>query len=296
MTKRSQLNDHFTALDDIGTIMTAMKTLCSIELNKITKFLPMQEQVMQTIRDAGHDFFSAYPISPMNTPNGNSSLYILIGSERGFCGGFNDSVLHWIAEKEQQDPEFLPVFFVVGRKLALKMANDSRVIKTLDGANALEEIPAVILHLLQSLEEVASQQRMEWHSWQWEILFNEEEKNQIEVKTVRPFQEFFLTNDTPCSVPPVLNLSHEQFLSEFAEQYLFSMCYSIFYKSFYGENHQRLFHLNHALDSLENKRSALKKYLNILRQEEITEEIQNIIRCAEAIIGNDMKEHHLDIE
>ncbi|HCR5129912.1 TPA: F0F1 ATP synthase subunit gamma, partial [Legionella pneumophila] len=57
--------------------------------------------------------------------------------------------------------------------------------------------------------------------------------------------------------------------------------------SFFAENHQRLFHLNQALDRLENKKNALNHRLNLMRQEEITEEIQNILQSAQAIIGHE---------
>lgn len=45
------------------------------------------------------------------------------------------------------------------------MANDSRVIATLDGPNALEEIPTVILKIIHSLEDVSSQKHIDLHSW-----------------------------------------------------------------------------------------------------------------------------------
>ncbi|WP_457603931.1 F0F1 ATP synthase subunit gamma, partial [Legionella pneumophila] len=166
-----------------------------------------------------------------------------------------------------------------------KMANDSRVIATIEGPNAIEEIPAVILNLLQTLEKVLLQRHRTLHSLHWNVLFNEEERNQIQVKTWRPFEEFDPSLVNHFSIPPILNLPQDQFFSDLVEHYLLAMCYSIFYQSFFAENHQRLFHLNQALDRLENKKNSLNNRLNLLRQEEITEEIQNILQSAEAIIG-----------
>lgn len=287
MTKRSQLKDHLHTLEEIGNIMTAMKNLCSIEINKITKFLSMQEKVIKTIREMSSDFLSFYPIFPMAKQDANPVIYIIIGSERGFCGGFNEYVINQLESLKEQSADFNPALIVVGRKLALKMVDDSRVIATLDGPNAVEEIPAVILKVLHSLEEISSQRHIDLHSWQWDILFNEEEQNQIQTKTLQPFKEFGPNNSNHFSGPPVLNLAHDLFLAEFVDNYLFAMFHSIFYKSFFAENHQRLFHLNNALDRLDNKQNTLKGYLNLLRQEEITEEIQIIMLSAEAIIDND---------
>ncbi|WP_454783606.1 F0F1 ATP synthase subunit gamma [Legionella sp. WA2022007384] len=287
MTKRTKLKEHVHSLEEIGNIMTAMKNLSLIETGKITQFLAMQDQVIQTIREVSQDFLSFYPMPPMNQQENHPLVSILIGSERGFCGPFNDNVLHQLEARKEQHAELEPMLVLVGHKLALKMANDSRVIATIDGPNAIEEIPAVISNVLHALEKALLQRNKTWHSWQWTILFNEEEQNQIQVKTWQPFEELDTRPTHQFSIPPVLNVSKDQFFADLVEHYLLAKCYSIFYQSFFAENHQRLFHLNQALDRLEHKKNALNHRLNLLRQEEITEEIQNILQSAEAIIGHE---------
>ncbi|ADG24411.1 TPA: F0F1 ATP synthase subunit gamma [Legionella pneumophila] len=287
MTKRTKLKEHVHTLEEIGHIMTAMKNLSFIELGKITQCLSMQDNVIKTIREVSHDFLSFYPMPPMNQQENPPLVSILIGSERGFCGSFNDNVLHQLDAHNEQHSEWEPALVLVGHKLALKMANDSRVMATIDGPNAIEEIPAVISNVLHTLERALLQRNKTWHSWQWTVLFNEEEHNQIQVKTWQPFKELDISPAPPFSVPPVLNGSKDQFFADLVEHYLLAMCYAIFYQSFFAENHQRLFHLNQALDRLENKKNALNHRLNLMRQEEITEEIQNILQSAQAIIGHE---------
>ncbi|HFQ5223651.1 TPA: F0F1 ATP synthase subunit gamma [Legionella pneumophila] len=287
MTKRTKLKEHVHTLEEIGHIMTAMKNLSFIELGKITQCLSMQDNVIKTIREVSHDFLSFYPMPPMNQQENPPLVSILIGSERGFCGSFNDNVLHQLDAHNEQHSEWEPALVLVGHKLALKMANDSRVMATIDGPNAIEEIPAVISNVLHTLERALLQRNKTWHSWQWTVLFNEEEHNQIQVKTWQPFKELDISPAPPFSVPPVLNGSKDQFFADLVEHYLLAMCYAIFYQSFFAENHQKLFHLNQALDRLENKKNALNHRLNLMRQEEITEEIQNILQSAQAIIGHE---------
>ena len=286
MTKRTRLKGHLHTMEEIGDIMNAMKNLCFIEMNKITKVLSMQAQVMQGLHEVSRDFLSFYPLFPTRKKGDHPAIYILIGSERGFCGPFNDTVIHQLDILIEQNPVPTPTLIVVGHKLASKMAEDSRVMTILGGPNSIEEIPSVILNLLQTLEKVSSQRHIALHSWQWDIIFNEEEHNQVQAKTLQPFKEFYVDDEAPYFISPFLNLPHEQFIAEYADHYLFAMCYSVFYQSFFAESHQRLFHLNNALDHLEDKKNSLKKYLNLLRQEEITEEIQIIMLSAESLIGN----------
>ncbi|HIA7952697.1 F0F1 ATP synthase subunit gamma [Legionella pneumophila] len=288
MTKRTKLKEHCHTLEEIGNIMTAMKNLSLIEIGKITQCLAMQDQVIKTIREVSSDFLNFYPMPPMNQQGNQPLVSILIGSERGFCGPFNDNVLHQLEALKEHHFELEPALVLVGHKLALKMANDSRVMATIDGPNAIEEIPAVISNVLQTLEKTLLQKHKTWHSWQWNILFNKEEQNQIQVTTWQPFKELDTSPAHHFSMPPVLNLSKDQFFADLVEHYLLATCYSIFYQSFFAENHQRLFHLNQALDRLENKKNALNHHLNSLRQEEITEEIQNILQSAQVIIGREL--------
>ncbi|CEG57752.1 F0F1 ATP synthase subunit gamma [Legionella fallonii] len=283
MTKRAQLKDNLHTLEDIGNIMTAMKNLCSIEISKMTKFLSMQDRVMESILEVKNDFFSAYPVMSIPNQEVKPLIYILIGSERGFCGGFNNNILSELERIKEQNPN--AVLIIVGRKLALKLNDDSRVVHVLEGPNVLEEIPSVILKVLKALEEVAIQRHLELRSGQWNIIFNEEQQDRIYVTTLQPFKEFFISSVPDFSVPPVLNLSRDLFLAEFIDNYLFAMFHSVFYKSFFVENHQRFFHLNHALDRLDRKKSDLKGHLKLVRQEEITEEIQIIMLSAEALIN-----------
>ena len=283
MTKRAQLKDNLHTLEDIGNIMTAMKNLCSIEISKMTKFLSMQDRVMESILAVKSDFLSTYPIMPISNQEAKPLIYILIGSERGFCGGFNNNILNELERLKEQNPN--AVLISVGRKLALKLDDDSRIANVLDGPNVIEEIPAVILKVLKALEEVARQRHFALHSGQWNIIFNEEKQDQIQVTTLQPFNEFCISNTDKFSAPPVLNLSTDVFLAEFIDNYFFALFHSVFYKSFFVENHQRFFHLNHALDRLDRKKNDLKGHLKLVRQEEITEEIQIIMLSAEAIIG-----------
>jgi F-type H+-transporting ATPase subunit gamma len=287
MTKRSQLKANLHTLEDIGNIMTAMKNLCSIELSKITRFLAMQDKVMKTINDVKRDFFSAYPPMPPSNQDIKPLIYVLIGSERGFCGGFNNNVLRKLERLKEQTPNVNPLLIIVGRKLALKLIDDSRVVQVLDGPNVVEEIPAVILTVLKSLEDVSIQRHSALHLGQWNIIFSEEKQEQIQVTRLQPFKEFFIPSANNFSVPPVLNLSSDIFLAEFINNYLFSMFHSVFYKSFFVENRQRLFHLNKALDRLDSKKNTVNGHLKLVRQEEITEEIQIIMLSTEAIIGKD---------
>jgi F-type H+-transporting ATPase subunit gamma len=281
MTKKGQLKEHIHTLEEIGNIMTAMKNLSLIEINKVTKFISTQERVVNTIKEVGQDFLHFYPDFLSSVETSQSPIYILIGSERGFCGNLNDKITNALTNnlmQSNQEPELI----VVGNKLAMKMSDDKRVIQTINGPNAVEEIPNIILNLINTLEDISSTMKLQ--PGYWTILFCEEVRNTIQATILQPFVEFKNAFNQPLVIAPILNLSPETFLFEFINHYLFSLLYLIFYKSFMAENYQRLRHLDNALGRLENKIIYLTHHMNLLRQEEITQEIQVIMLSAEAIL------------
>lgn len=288
MSKRAKLKEHIHTLDEIGNIMTAMKNLALIEINKVTKYISTQERALKTIRAVGRDFFYFYPDLLTSIQTNASPIYILIGSERGFCGGFNDYIIEALTHLDvlKDDSKFI----VVGHKLAMKMVDDNRIVQVIEGPNAAEEIPNIILQLVNALETISTNNTLQ--PGYWTIISCEENQNKINTTMLQPFLEFKNKITQSFKISSLLNLTPLDFLLEFINQYLFSVLYFTLYKSFITENYQRVHHLDSALKRLENKTIDLTRHFNLLRQEEITEEIQVIMISAMAIleeVENDAK-------
>jgi F-type H+-transporting ATPase subunit gamma len=77
--------------------------------------------------------------------------------------------------------------------------------------------------------------------------------------------------------PPLLNLGPSDLRPQLFEQYLFALFYGIFYQSFMAENHERLRHMEGALNKLREDEEGLRRLSNALRQESITEELEVIM-------------------
>ena len=65
--------------------------------------------------------------------------------------------------------------------------------------------------------------------------------------------------------------------SQLVDWYLFSLLHAIFYSALMAENRARLAHLESAIQRLERDETDLLRRRNLLRQEEITEEIQMLM-------------------
>jgi len=75
--------------------MTAMQGLSLVETKKLARFIGHQRRMLANIEAAAADFLSAFPVGQM--AGESPALLLLVGSERGFCGNFNERVLAALA-------------------------------------------------------------------------------------------------------------------------------------------------------------------------------------------------------
>ncbi len=275
MRKRSKLKSHINTLRNIKSIITAMKNLSLIEIGKVGKFSLAQKKVVQSIENTAADFFHFHPQLANKLQQTYPVTYIVIGSERGFCGDFNKLLFECLMGYLNKQQPVAATIITIGRKLAAKLEDNLPIAKRLDGPNTAEEIHAVILSLVRSLATT--------YPNSWIIIYNEESENGIQAKTFRLFERIEAEKELYFSSPPLLNLNPENFLTELLDQYLFAILYQIFYKSFMAENHARLQHMEGALQWLDKMDNQLKLQINMLRQEAITESIEEIMLSVEQL-------------
>ena len=102
MSKRRDIEGHIRSLEEIGDIMGAMKNLAVMETQKLMRLLSAQERVVSTMHAAGTDFLRFYPETMPRRKDGRR-LYLVIGSERGFCGDYNDKIVARDKKKLQEE-------------------------------------------------------------------------------------------------------------------------------------------------------------------------------------------------
>ncbi|KOO04477.1 F0F1 ATP synthase subunit gamma [Vibrio nereis] len=270
MTRRQDLQDHHQNLNEIIKILDAMKMLAYLETHKLSTFMDAQHRVFDAINTATTDFLSFYPeMQPKESQA--IPVYLLIGSERGFCGDFNQDLMNHHIEQSLDTP-IKATLIVVGRKLYNLMKDDADIYAQLDGPNVVEEVPTVLDKMIQVFAKLQQQQPlMSLYS-----VYHSGEQGIISKKLLPPFQQ--QPQYSPrFPHPPELNLSPIDFLFDAAEQYLFAALHELLYSSLLEENHNRIMHLEGAVKHLENVADELTQQCNTLRREEITEEIEVIL-------------------
>ena len=151
MSGQSELGQRFTRLKEISGIMTAMRGLSLVETRKLARFIGHQRSMKANIEAAAADFLNFFPVA--NADETQPAIMLLIGSERGFCGNFNERVLTALNALPNQDRTLL----VLGHRLGTKLEPHPGVLARLNGPTVTEDVPAVLNRLMDALHAASRQ-------------------------------------------------------------------------------------------------------------------------------------------
>ena len=275
MSKRRDIEEHVKILDEIKGIMGAMKNLALMESHKLSRVLETQHRVVRDIEAAGQDFVAFHPT--LQPEASGKELYLVIGAERGFCGDFNTRLLSTLDQHLQTTDNREPVLVIVGRKLLERAERLYRIAAAVEGPTVSEDVQAVLLRVSDQLREVAVRQRYGGRA-PLTAVYHDGVTESVVVRPLRPFQSPSSSRArSERAFPPLLTLPPTVFFSQLIDLYLFSLLHAIFYSALMAESRARLAHLESSIRRLERDQSALRRRRNVLRQEEITEEIEMLM-------------------
>ena len=285
MSRRRELQQHLQQLHEIRGILNAMKNLALMETHKLARFLDAQQQAVQAIEDIAGDFQHFFPfasnVSEARQPT--LEVMVLFGSERGFCGDFNQRLLQQltaITDTDARNKPATPYLIALGRKLCDRLEHDARVAARLSGPSAVEEVPTVLNALIDAIGALQARHGQ----LNLSLIYHSQQSagQPLRRQLLPPFQHTALPT-TPATQAPVLNLAPATFFSELVDHYLFAVLHETIYTSLMAENHRRVEHMGGAVSHLEQTLTTLARRSRSLRQEEITEEIEVILLSAEGL-------------
>jgi len=268
MSRRQQIQQRVHSLSEINSIMGAMKNLSLFETRKLTRILDHQQRLLTSIDKAVADFLHFYP-QPVLRPT--RELVLLIGSERGFCGNFNEELIEAMNGSNSESR-----FLIIGNRLASKLADDPRIEAVVDGPSVSEEVPPALFRLMEWLS------RPDAVAGRALTALSHDAEGGVNVRRLLPMPP--PPEVSGYADPPLLQLPDATFYKKLLEHYLFAALHQLFYSSLMAENRRRLMHMEGAIQQMERSIGEATLKYNALRQEEITEEIEIIMLSAEALL------------
>jgi F-type H+-transporting ATPase subunit gamma len=273
MTTRREIEQRWRSLGEIRDIMSSMKMIAYMETRKLARFLSVQQRMLADIEEMAGDLLAHFPgVGPPPAPPRRAA--VLLGTERGFCGEFNEDLARWL---DATGSGLAPGSVIaVGRRLGIRLADERRVRQAIEGASASEDVPAVLDAIAQAIAPLQQPGGVELA-----VVYHGHEPRGLRERLLFPP---FADRPQPkrrYSHPPLLDLPPQALFAALLDRYLFAALHATLYTSLMAENEHRVQHLDAAIRHLDDRRGELARRGRVLRQEEIVEEIEVILLSVE---------------
>ena len=268
MSKRRELEGHRNQLAEIREIMKSMKNLAYLETRKLAQTIDSQQDTVVSIEKAAAELIHFHP-EIMPVIDESDPVVLVIGSERGFCGDYNDALVSYLNDNVSENSRLI----VVGGKLSQRLEMDERVANVVAGASVMDEMGDIINRIIELL---AAMQLLNGNR-QLRIMYHEPSLKQVVLKNLLPAFVDMPMTEYQYTTAPDINLPPPILLNEIAEHHLLALLYRSLSVALMSENMSRIDHMENALQRIDEKTLVLDQRCNVLRQEEIIEEIEIIL-------------------
>jgi F-type H+-transporting ATPase subunit gamma len=254
MTKYNEAGIRLKLYQELDDIVTTMKNLATVELHRVTQAETFQEKTYRSCLKAAAFFKQQRRQSIRIT--GNDSLLLLIGSERGFCGNFNEQIWRCFQDLPAADR-----VLVVGDRLATQFESESKAI-FFPGATTVQQVLPLSQNLVDYLLNNNFPERLIL------LCHDSHEVRQIELLPEPEFPEIK-------QLSSLHTYMHSTELArELGWQCLQQALVYYLLVSLKAESRFRLQQMEGAKDHLDQLIHTLRLRSNVLRQQEIVEEIE----------------------
>ena len=289
MQTLESLSDALETTGDIQSIVRTMKALSAASIRQFEQAEAALGDYAHTI-DLGltallHDRCACGLPLPRTGAEGSSrAALIVIGSERGLCGRYNETVARHALDRIE-GPETL--LAVIGLRAAARLESAGHTVDTLF---TLPGSAAGLSDLVQSVIVQSDRWQREEGIGRIRVVHNRREGRTLAKPVERqllPLPDAYLKSLLDAAWPgpglPFFRMSSSALLSWLVQQRLFVSLYRALAEALASEHATRLAAMQGAEGNIEERRVELMQVYRIKRQESITRELMDVVSGFEAV-------------
>ncbi|GGD27839.1 F0F1 ATP synthase subunit gamma [Sinisalibacter lacisalsi] len=292
MQTLESLSDALETTGDIQSIVRTMKALSSVSIRQYEHAEAAMADYARTVelglmallREPG----SAGLLLPGGDSGAGREALIVIGSDRGLCGGYNDKITRFARSRMKGGPEVLGV---VGARVAARFETDGRrpdAVHTLPGS--VEGLASLVQAMIVEIEGWA---RTGGVGRVW--LVHNRREGRISAKPqahrLLPLPDSYLQKLAQAEWPgrslPLFRMDPDRLMSWLVQQRLFVVIYRALAEALASEHASRLAAMQAAERNIEERRDDLLQLYRQRRQETITRELLDVVSGYEAVRASD---------
>ncbi|HTT13654.1 MAG TPA: F0F1 ATP synthase subunit gamma [Burkholderiaceae bacterium] len=259
------LRERLGLLDELRQIVTAMRNLAYAEVQRLSRIQSSSAKAEQAVTRALADTLHAEPIV---APRLTRTVWLVIGAERGFCGGFNDQLAEALPALMHQYPAAR--WLIAGARLRQRVEHDVPEAVWLDGCTGVEDGPACV-------DAWLSQLAMPEPSESWRVpslwLLHHAEPGLVQ-RRLLPLPDL----PPPSAGPrPMRYVPSARLLPKLLAEMIRVALLDALHRSLQQENHWRLAQMQRAQDHLNEAGTRLRHRYFRERQSDITSELETLM-------------------
>lgn len=269
MSRQHEYQQQLALYHEMQDIMGAMKNMAQAEIHKLRRRQQQQQACLASVTEAAQrvhyqQVAAAGTVSGATTSS-FQDVYLLIGSERGFCGGFNEALLPHL---DTQPP--MTRVIVMGSRLLSLLGTRAEHAPFVPGPTSEKQVSSILATTLECFGRLQNE-----HSKPLKLTAISHAEHELSHTVLFPlptrFQQPAPKNTAFRHLEPLPTLRQG-----IENHYLYHALLTVLYTSLYAENHRRLVQMEGALQHLDERSQQMKRRINAQRQEEIVEEIEVI--------------------
>ncbi len=271
MASRRALRTRLRAYRSLGEVVETMRDLALIEIGKLGHAHAARRRVIDGIRSVADELVYHYP--RLGASHTLIPVNLIIGSERGFCGDYNERILeHWQHHRSATQSQG-PIVIAVGRKISEKLPPEVNLFATIAGATTSDELDQTLTAVLQTINRL--QRSRGTAALEIDAVYADENQGP-RTDPVLPMRVTPgwapSTRSAPDTTVPIVNL-----FRAIVDQYVSSILEEVFSAALIAENRMRLQYMGGAAQRIDRRIGELMRTLNRVRQQTITTEIEMIL-------------------
>lgn len=259
------LRERLALLYDLRQIVTAMRNLAYAEVQRLSRIRAACAKAEQAVARALADTVLGEPVV---VPRPTSTVWLVIGAERGFCGGFNDQLADALPALMHQYPDAR--WMIAGARLRQRVEPVVPEAVWLDGCTGVEDGPACVDAWLSQLAMPGpSETRPVPSLW----LLHHAEHGLVQ-RRLLPMPDLPPPSAGP---PPMRYVPASTLLPKLLAEMIRVALLDALHRSLQQENHWRLAQMQRAEDYLNDARTRLRHRYFRERQSDITSELETLM-------------------
>lgn len=290
MDSIDSLKKHLDSAKSLKQIISTMKALSATNIKKYEKTALSLKKYMnniylgfQGIISQNRDILNYIDYIEQNEyKNKNSqNIIIVVGSNQGLCGKFNDRMVNFFMENNDKT-DFSKdnnTLITVGDKIySLLSSKNIEIAKHLSLPNSVENIVHTVYNIFTSINKYSKKSQ---NIYIFFTQYDTKSNGILTKKKIVPLEkEFFndlLNKKWPTNNIPLWRVDTNVLLSDFIEQYIFINVYYAIANSMASEQKNRLNTLQGAEDNIKNDISDTTLKYNQTRQSIITSDLIDVV-------------------